>query len=82
MTSSGCSHGQVHQLGPFTMVEAHPGLEQELWRRVIKVSEENPMSPGVTEGDLENGEKIFHPSDSIIRGNTHKIINYQKRLFF
>lgn len=82
MTSSGCSRGRVHQLGPFTGGEAHPDSEQEPRRRVIKVSKENPVSPGVAEAALENGEKIFHPSDSIIRGNTHTIINYQKRLFF
>lgn len=82
MTSSGRSRGGVHQPGFSTVGEAHPHSEQEPQRGVIKVSKENPVSLGVTEAALENGEKIFHPSDSIIRGNTHKIINYQKQLFF
>lgn len=50
MTSSGCSPGRVHQLGPRTMQEAHPGSEQELLHGVIKAREENPLSPEVTEG--------------------------------
>jgi len=52
MTSSRCSRGQVHQLGPFTVGEAHPDSEQEPQHGVIKVSEENPVSPGVTEAAL------------------------------
>lgn len=82
MTSSGRSRGGVHQLGPFTVGEAHPHSEQEPRHGVIKVSEENPVSPGVAKAALENGEKIFHPSDSIIRGNTKKIIIITNTSYF
>lgn len=67
--------------GPSHRGEAHSDSEQELLQGIIKARAENPLSPGLLKAALENGAKIFHPSDSIIKV-THKIINYQKRLFF
>lgn len=67
MTSSGSSCGLVHQLGPLTVGEAHSDLKQGLLHGVIKGSEENPVSPGLQKAALANAEKIFHPSDSIIK---------------
>lgn len=59
------SRGPVHQAGP--RGGGGPAWEQEPGPGAGTARQDSPRPRGLLKAALGNGEKIFHPADSIIR---------------